>query len=96
MMQFINAPLTTKEDADWVPFEIRYAVDECELPIIAAYPGRGRIASPVHLRHLWPRTLEIRIDDGCAKVIHIPFRQGPLADAIHVYTKAHSKITLLS
>lgn len=33
---------TTKEDTDWVPFEIRYAVDECEIPIIAAYPGRGR------------------------------------------------------
>jgi hypothetical protein len=24
---------TTKEDADWVPFEIRYAIDQCEIPI---------------------------------------------------------------
>ncbi len=30
---------TTKEDRDWVPLEISYAVDTCEIPIIAAYPG---------------------------------------------------------
>ena len=27
----------TKTDDDWVPFEIQYAVDECHMPIIAAY-----------------------------------------------------------
>lgn len=73
---------TTKEDTDWVPFEIRYAIDECEIPIIAAYPGRSRIDSPGNLRHLWPRALEIRIDDGRARVIHIPFKHAPLAAAI--------------
>src|SRR4051812_31948637 len=26
---------TTREDTDWVPYEIRYAIDECALPIIA-------------------------------------------------------------
>src|SRR6266508_3153815 len=30
---------TTKEDTDWVPLEIRYAIDECHIPIIAAYPA---------------------------------------------------------
>lgn len=79
---------TTKEDTDWVPFEIRYAIDECEIPIIAAYVGRGRIDLPSRLRHLWPRALEIRIDDGRAKVIHIPFRREPLADAISQFNYA--------
>lgn len=77
---------TTKEDTDWVPFELRYAIDECEIPIIATYPGRGRIISPDRLRHLWPRALEIRIDDGRARVIHIPFKQAPLATAISQFS----------
>ncbi len=77
---------TTKEDTDWVPFEIRYAIDECKIPIIAAYPGRGRINSPSHMRFLWPRALELRIDDERANVIHIPFRQLPLADAISQFS----------
>lgn len=77
---------TTKEDTDWVPFEILYAVDKCEIPIIAAYPGRGRIDRPGSLRHLWPRALETRIDDGRARVIHIPFKQAPLAAAISQFS----------
>lgn len=73
---------TTKEDTDWVPFEIRYAIDQCEIPIIAAYPGYDAIRAPEKLRSLWPKSLEIRIDNGSAKVIHIPFKKAPLADAI--------------
>jgi hypothetical protein len=79
---------TTREDTDWVPFEIRYAIDECEIPIIAAYSGRSRIDSPGRLRYLWPRALEIRIDDDRARVIHIPFRQLPLTDAISQFSHA--------
>ena len=30
---------TTRFDRDWIPFEIAYAVDNCRIPIIAAYPG---------------------------------------------------------
>lgn len=33
---------TTREDTDWVPFEIRYAVDECNIPVIAVYTMMDR------------------------------------------------------
>ncbi len=73
---------TTKEDTDWVPFEIRYAVDVCKIPIIAAYPGYDYIMAPTKLSSLWPSALAVRIQNGTAHVIHIPFKQAPLADAI--------------
>lgn len=37
---------TTKQDTDWVPFEIRYAIDQCRIPIIAAYTDYEYITSP--------------------------------------------------
>jgi hypothetical protein len=77
---------TTKEDTDWVPFEIRYAVDKCAIPIIAAYPGRRPILEPGRLSHLWPRALATRINDGSARVIHIPFLKAPLAKAVSQFT----------
>lgn len=77
---------TTKEDTDWVPFEIRYAVDQCEIPIIAAYPGYDYIMAPDRLSALWPEALAIRIRDGSAHVIHVPFRQLPLADAVSQFS----------
>jgi len=43
---------TTKNDTDWVPFEIRYAVDECDIPIIAAYVGYKFILNPVARKSL--------------------------------------------
>ncbi len=72
----------TKNDTDWVPFEISYAVDKCKLPIIAVYPDFKRILAPKELRHLWPTALSERIDNGSAKAIHIPFKQALIADAI--------------
>jgi hypothetical protein len=74
---------TTREDRDWVPFEIRYAVDECRIPIIATYPGYTSILAPSQLSHLWPSALASRIDDRTAHVIHIPFRQDPLYHAVN-------------
>ena len=71
----------TRYDTDWVPFEIKYAVDECKIPIIAAYVDCERIMDPAKLRGLWPKALADRIDDGTARVIHIPFKQDPLKDA---------------
>ncbi len=73
---------TTKKDTDWVPYEIRYAVDQCKIPIIAAYPGKGAIKQPRTLSTLWPQALATRIGDGSAHVIHVPFEQAPVADAI--------------
>jgi len=72
----------TRFDTDWVPFEIAQAVDSYELPIIAAYPGYDYITAPAALRPLWPLALTSRIDSATAHVIHIPFRQAPIKDAI--------------
>lgn len=73
---------TTKNDNDWVPMEIEYAVDNCDIPIIAAYPGYEYILSPQGLSSLWPKALSDRITNGSASVIHIPFKKEPINDAI--------------
>jgi hypothetical protein len=73
---------TTRFDTDWVPFEIEYAVDTCRIPIIAAYPKYEWIQRPADLRALWPNALATRIDNRTASVIHIPFKQAPLAYAL--------------
>lgn len=77
---------TTRFDTDWVPFEIEYAVDECAIPIIAAYPGFDTITNPSAARPTWPAALQMRIDDGSAHVIHVPFRQQPLSHAVSTFS----------
>lgn len=72
----------TRNDLDWVPFEIAYAVDRCRIPIIAAYPNFERIQAPAALSSYWPRALKSRIEDRSAAVIHVPFKRMPLSDAI--------------
>lgn len=73
---------TTRLDTDWVPFEIAYAVDSCNIPVIAAYTGYERIMSPVALSGLWPLALAERINNGKARVIHVPFKKEPIAAAL--------------
>jgi hypothetical protein len=73
---------TTCEDTDWVPLEIRYAVDDCQIPIIAAYPGYKLINKPDLLSQLWPGALRTRISNGLAHVIHVPFSREPIRHAI--------------
>jgi len=77
---------TTKEDTDWVPFEIRYAVDDCNIPIIAAYTEiTGPILSPTtasSIANYWPAALKSRIENKSAGVIHIPFKKDPIKAAV--------------
>ena len=73
---------TTRFDNDWIPFEIEYAVDNCEIPIIAAYPGYSSIMNPSSHSDLWPKALADRINNGTARVIHVPFKKEPIADAV--------------
>lgn len=73
---------TTKEDTDWIPFEIAYAVDDCNIPIIAAYTGYNSILDPAQLAPLWPAALADRIRKQTVKVLHIPFKQQPLKEAV--------------
>lgn len=83
---------TTRLDNDWVPFEIRHAIETYEIPIIAAYPGYGPIFQPTQLRPLWPAALSTRIDNGTAHVIHVPFKLEPIKDAIDQFD--HNKYPL--
>jgi len=73
---------TTREDKDWVPLEIEHAIDVCEIPIIAAYPGYSAISDPGALSQLWPGAFAARIAAGRAHVIHIPFAKQPINSAI--------------
>ena len=77
----------TRFDTDFVPYEIGYAVDRCGIPIIATYPGQGVIRSPNNLRNLWPSALQSRIDNGKAKVIHIPFNRKAIEDAVEQFDR---------
>ena len=52
---------TTKNDTDWIPFEIEQAVDVYGIPIIAAYTGYDYIMNPSGLGSLWPRALEASV-----------------------------------
>lgn len=81
----------TKSDTDWVPFEIRHAVDNCGIPIIAAYPDYRSVVQPSALRKYWPSALATRIDSGSAKVIHIPFVKDPILAAISQFS-VHSEL----
>lgn len=83
---------TTKNDTDFVPYEIAYAIDNCGIPLIVTYTDYTSILNPVALRPLWPRALADRIDNGSAKAIHIPFKRAAIDDAISQFnlTKAPS------
>jgi len=72
----------TKKDTDCVPLEIRYGVDDCNLPIIAVYPDYRVILHPNQLSGYWPQALASRIGNASANVIHIPFAKEALLDAI--------------
>ncbi|MBI3433293.1 MAG: TIR domain-containing protein [Hydrogenophilales bacterium] len=78
---------TTALDDDWVPFEIEKAVDIYKLPIIAAYTATGKpIRNPSALQAFWPSALTIRINNGTANIIHIPFKKVALMDAISQFS----------
>ncbi len=78
---------TTKNDTDWVPFEIRYAIDDCDLPVIAVYTDSEYVLSPQDLSDLWPEALKTRINNETARVIHIPFKKEPIKAAINQFGK---------
>ncbi|WP_213601256.1 TIR domain-containing protein [Pseudoxanthomonas japonensis] len=77
---------TTKNDIDWVPFEIAHAIDNCKIPIIAAYPDYHSILAPHLLSDYWPAALRSRITNGTARVMHIPFKQAAVLDAIEQFS----------
>lgn len=87
---------TTKYDTDWVPFEIEYAVDECDLPIIAVYPDFEYIQNVNSHSEEWPKALKDRIEKNSVRVIHIPFKKEPIKDAISQFNHNNKPTTAVS
>jgi hypothetical protein len=77
---------TTKNDTDFVPYEIAYAVDTCKIPLIAVYTNYQSILNPKSHRNEWPAALTKRIDDKTARVIHIPFNRSVIDCAIRQFS----------
>lgn len=83
---------TTKFDTDWVPFEIAAAVDDYDLPIIAAYTAYTAVppeSSIDVLRSWWPSALALRIAQKSVFSIHIPFKQKPIHEALKQFHVNH-------
>jgi hypothetical protein len=81
---------TTKDDTDWVPFEIEHAIDKCNLPIIVVYSSsiyntENAVRDPKKLSTYWPKSLKQRIENGTVNAIHIPFKKAPLLDSINQF-----------
>jgi hypothetical protein len=93
---------TTKFDDDFVPYEIEYAIDTCNLPVIVCYvEERNRITNSLSntLKNKLPKVLLDRINNGKAKTIHIPFRQRILNQALNDFKYGNApnwNITLYS
>ena len=87
---------TTKNDTDFVPYEIQYAVDTCGIPLIVTYTGYEWITEPAALSHLWPRALADRINNRTVRAIHIPFKRRAIDDAIGQFTLNNLPSTSLS
>lgn len=76
---------TTKNDTDFVPYEIAYAADKCNIPIICAYTQYASILNVESHRTEWPLALMNRIDAGSVRAIHIPFKQRVIDTAIRQF-----------
>lgn len=77
---------TTKLDDDFVPYEIKYAIDNCEIPVIICFVNyKKRITNvlPTELSNLLPQVLVDRIKNGSVKTILLPFKQRILNFALN-------------
>lgn len=78
---------TTRFDNDWVPFEIEQAIDRYKIPIIATYTSSEQpIRDARFLSNYWPEALDLRIKNGSAHVIHIPFKKPVINAAINQFS----------
>ena len=72
----------TRNDTDWVPFEIAQAVDVCRMPIIAAYPDFSSILAPSELRRYWPKALADRVGKAHPSWRRLSFKRPAIFDAV--------------
>jgi hypothetical protein len=79
---------TTRLDDDFVPYEIKYAIDTCKIPVIICFVNyKNRITNilPAELRNLLPVVLVERINNNTVKTLLIPFKQRILNKALNDY-----------
>ncbi len=79
----------TRFDNDFVPYEINYAVDKLDLPIVVCYVNyKNRITNsiPSSLKKLWPSSLKEKMDNGNVKTIHIPFKEKIILEAVNQFS----------
>jgi hypothetical protein len=76
---------TTRNDTDFVPYEIEYAADTCELPFILVYTRWNGILRPSIHKGEWPIALARRIEAKTINAIHLPFKRGLIDYAIGKY-----------
>lgn len=72
----------TKKLTGIIPFELTYAMDECQLPLIIMYPDYESITTPQKLSIYWPKELRTRIENRQVKAVHIPFMPQPAKDSL--------------
>ena len=72
----------TRKSGSVISYEIEQAVDSYELPLIIAYVDYQVVANPSQLSNYWPTALSMRINNGTAKAIHLPFIKDAILDAI--------------
>lgn len=85
----------TNYDRGLLNYEIERAVDYYKLPLIIAYTGLSgqlRLGS-TSIQNRWPRALRVRINDGTARCLHVPFKKLPIGDAIVNYTVHSNNLT---
>lgn len=76
----------TRKSGSMLSYEIEKAVDTYEIPLICVYTGYETINAPKELSNRWPNALKARIENGTAKVIHIPYKKDILLAALNQFS----------
>jgi len=72
----------TRKSGSLLSYEIEKAIDTYELPLIVAYPDCSSLLKPSSQSDKWPDVLAVRLNNGTAKAIHIPFKKDAILSAI--------------
>ena len=76
----------TRKSGSLLSYEVEMAVDHYKIPLIIAYAGYGSVLTPLSHSEEWPTALKMRINNGSAKAIHIPFKKDALFASIDRFT----------
>jgi hypothetical protein len=82
----------TRKSGSVLSWEIERAVDNYGLPLIIAHTGCDSVMNPQGLSGRWPTSLAVRLNNGSAKAIHVPFKKDAIFDAIQRFTVNGGKL----